>query len=68
MHALPLLALLMRGLTHLCLAFHLAPQVQRELGLQFRPISETLIDAAVSMILLGMAHPKIKEVEPDVEN
>ena len=36
-------------------------QAARELGLQVRPVKETLIDMAVSLIQLGVAKPRPKQ-------
>ena len=36
-------------------------QAATELGLQVRPVKETLIDMAVSLIQLGVAKPRPKQ-------
>ena len=36
-------------------------QAARELGLQVRPVKETLVDMAVTLIQLGVAKPRPKQ-------
>jgi hypothetical protein len=37
--------------------------VQRDLGLHITPVRSTLLDMAATMIQLGLATPKLKQME-----